>query len=264
MLRLFKKLFGRGTNIPRFQQVKIHKIVIGRFSPRYFVDDEYFQALKKSIGYYGILVPLILAKQAKYYLLVCGRRRFEAAKQLGFKRVPAIVRKMSYVEILETSLLENLHRKDFTKLDIYYGLERLKKVYNDLSLENIASSVGLEPEEIVEASELTKLSCIIQDAIRLGKIDNEQAKIISDVSNPRMLSELIEIIYINKLSLEDTKALTDRILRREPAYITAEGSVHFHSTSCPFALLIPEEKKKKLYSRSEAKKLGKISCMYCL
>ena len=51
---------------------------------------------------------------------------------------------------------------------------------------------------------------------------------------------------------------------KEAAYVTAEASTHFHSPACPFAQLIPDDRREKFYSRKEVAKRGKMPCMQCL
>ena len=54
-------------------------------------EDEKLSLLKTSIQKFGILVPLAVLKQGSKYKLIDGERRYEAAKSLGLKEVPAII-----------------------------------------------------------------------------------------------------------------------------------------------------------------------------
>jgi hypothetical protein len=88
--------------------------------------------------------------------------------------------------------------------------------------------------------------------------------VVAQVSDPDAQLEVIEIVYNEKLAIEDTQELVNRVTGKEPSYVTADQASHFHSPSCPFAQLIPEDRKLKFYSRKDVAKRGKVPCMQCL
>ena len=95
-------------------------------------------------------------------------------------------------------------------------------------------------------------------------ITEEHARLVSDIDDPDVMLEVIEMIYNEKLGIEETHEICSRILRKEPPYVTSEQSVHFHAPSCPFTQLIPEERRMKFYSKKEVARRGKVACMQCL
>ena len=77
---------------------------------------EEFQQLKLSIENEGILSPVHISRhkqKADTYLLVDGRRRFNAIKELGIKTIPAIIVSRKAESDLDViTLVQNIHRKD--------------------------------------------------------------------------------------------------------------------------------------------------------
>lgn len=86
------------------------------------------EALKNSLRTYGLLNPITINSK---YELIAGERRLQAAKQLGWTNINAVVQSnLSDVEELEMELEENNQRKEFTKEELLEGYRRLEKLRN--------------------------------------------------------------------------------------------------------------------------------------
>lgn len=108
----------------RYEMSRLAHIPIGRvlpspFNPRH--EAEGIEDLAASIASVGIIEPLVVAVDkgdTEHVTLVCGNRRFAAAKLAGLKHVPCVV----LPEVGERtqrmiSLVENLHRRDMTHIE---------------------------------------------------------------------------------------------------------------------------------------------------
>jgi hypothetical protein len=124
--------------------------------------------------------------------------------------------------------------------------------------------MGLKLEDVEHAKRLMDLPIPACEALRAGMIEEDHAKIVAEIDDPDVMLEVIEMIYNEKLGVEETREITDRILKKEPSFVTSDQSVHFHSPNCPFTQLIPEERRMKFYSKKEVARRGKIPCMQCL
>ena len=98
----------------------------------------------RSIEEEGILEPLLVRPVDGRYELVVGSRRFEAAKRLGMKTVPAVVKSMPDEEALVVSLVENIQRRDIEPEEEYDALMKLRKLNPALytSTEELARVIG--------------------------------------------------------------------------------------------------------------------------
>ncbi len=86
------------------------------------------EALKNSLRTYGLLNPITINNK---YELIAGERRLQAAKQLGWTNINAVVQNnLSEVEELEMELEENNQRKEFTNEELLDGYKRLEKLRN--------------------------------------------------------------------------------------------------------------------------------------
>ena len=86
------------------------------------------EALKNSLRIYGLLNPITLNSK---YELIAGERRLQAAKQLGWTNINAVIlSNISDVDELEMELEENNQRKEFTDQELLEGYRRLEKLKN--------------------------------------------------------------------------------------------------------------------------------------
>jgi len=77
--------------------------------------------LAKSVGREGLLEPLVVRpsrKELGKYEVVCGLRRYLAAKKAGLETVPCIVKEMDDVEALEAMLIENMERENLSDYEL--------------------------------------------------------------------------------------------------------------------------------------------------
>ena len=67
--------------------------------PRKHFDQELIQSLSESIKKYGILQPILVRKVEDSYEIIAGERRWRAAKSLGLRYVPVIVKEIGDLEL---------------------------------------------------------------------------------------------------------------------------------------------------------------------
>jgi len=86
------------------------------------------QALMESLDARGLMHPLTVNRD---YELIAGHRRLESARRLGWDTIEVrVVDASDELGMLELELEENLHRLDFTALELATARERLEKLRN--------------------------------------------------------------------------------------------------------------------------------------
>ena len=264
ILRTFFGFFGRSPKKERLSHVPVAQIKDNPMQPRRYIMADAHEDLKMSIAQYGVIVPIIVNPNSKGYILVAGQRRLKAVRALGMETIPAIVRKLNRKQMMEMSFIENLHREDLSQVDVVKMFDRVRKNYPALSEEELAVAMGLDEEGLQHARSLLDLPVPALEAMRAGMINEDQALIIAEIDDLEVMSTVIDTIYAEKFDAEGTQEFVDRILHKPPRFISNEDSPHFHSPACPFALLIPDTKRARFYSKREAGLRGKIACMQCL
>jgi len=134
------------------------KLFVGESNVRKSVGD--LTELKLSIEEKGILQPILVRPKSNKFEVVVGSRRFEAAKSLGLKKVPAIIRPLSDAEALSVSLVENIQRNDLELEEEAEGVLRLMKLdpKRFASVKAVAKTLGRSESavrELLDAYELT-------------------------------------------------------------------------------------------------------------
>ncbi len=112
--------------------------------------------LLDSIRELGITQPLIARASAtniQRLELVAGERRLRAAKELGLKMVPVMVRTLTDQQAEEESLVENLGRVNLTPVEEANAFKRMMELTNGAgeriyTVEALAKKIGREPWEI--------------------------------------------------------------------------------------------------------------------
>jgi ParB family chromosome partitioning protein len=104
------------------EYIETMNIRSSEINPRKTFDEDSINELAKSIIEVGILQPIIVRlshfkKGTESYELVCGERRWRAAKVAELSTVPAIIRELKDQEALDLMITENLQRKDVSPLE---------------------------------------------------------------------------------------------------------------------------------------------------
>lgn len=128
--------------------------------------------LTKSIKEKGILQPLTVVKNGvKYYNVVAGNRRLEAAKAAGLKTCPCIVSDMNEKEQAAVMLIENMQRKNLTPYEEGRGVQMCLDL--GISETDLAKKTGFSRDTIRHRKRLAELD---QEKLR-NKCNNGQVSI---------------------------------------------------------------------------------------
>jgi ParB family chromosome partitioning protein len=134
------------------------KLFVGESNVRKSVGD--LTELKLSIQEKGILEPLLVRPLKNRFEIVVGSRRYEAAKSLGLKKVPVIIKPMSDTEALSLSLVENVQRTDLEleeEAEAVLKLMKLdpKRFANSKAVAKVIGRSENSIRELLDAYELT-------------------------------------------------------------------------------------------------------------
>ncbi len=107
-------------------EIDIDKLKIGKINVRKNPGD--ISELAKSIEQIGILEPLLVRPDAREYDVIAGTRRLAAAKKIGLKKIPCIIRDMDDETAMIVSLTENVQRGDLGEEEIVEAYLILRKL----------------------------------------------------------------------------------------------------------------------------------------
>jgi ParB/RepB/Spo0J family partition protein len=98
-------------------------IVPNPLQPRKVFDEEELKSLAESIGFHGVLQPIlvrpgpVISTGERGFYLIAGERRWRASGIAGLYEVPVIVRQVSELQGGVIAAVENLQRVDQTPLE---------------------------------------------------------------------------------------------------------------------------------------------------
>jgi len=180
------------------------------FQPRKNFDKEKMEELKESIKKHGIIQPIVVRKMANGYEIVAGERRLKAAKEIGLKRIPAIIKTFNNEKSLEIALVENIQREDLNPVEQANAFKRLIDEFN-LTQQELAEVTGKSRALVANTIRLLKLNPEIQKNISEGKISFGHAKLLLSIEDEEVQRAVCDRIIANDLSVRDTERLIKNI-----------------------------------------------------
>lgn len=154
--------------------VPIEKIQVTTGNPRKVMDPVKLDELASSIRERGILQPLVCRISGESYELIAGRRRLEAAKLIGLREVPVVLRETDDADVQFDQVVENLQREDMSVEDKYQAFNKMK--VEGLTIANISKRTGVNATTISSILALENLSADIR---RRGDIDEYPKQLIA-------------------------------------------------------------------------------------
>jgi len=154
-----------------YQCVPVDQLIESPINPRKSWNPEKQKELEDSVRLKGILEPLLVRKQKGNggFEVVVGGRRLRAAKKLGLKVVPVLVKDYKDEEIREIQLIENLQKEDMEPLDEAQTYQELVKE-NKLTVDEISERIGKNPTHVYRRYRLVYLVPEAKELLRAGKL----------------------------------------------------------------------------------------------
>jgi ParB family chromosome partitioning protein len=171
------------------RELPVGEIEPNRFQPRRAFDPAALEDLKRSLGASGLLQPVVVRETDGGYELVAGERRWRAARDLGWKRIPAVVREVDDRTLLTLALVENLQRASLSPIDEAEGYERLGREFG-LSHGEIAERVGRDRSTVANAVRLLRLPKVVQALLDSSALSAGHARALLSVENEREILRL--------------------------------------------------------------------------
>ncbi|MEK7698797.1 MAG: ParB/RepB/Spo0J family partition protein [Planctomycetota bacterium] len=175
--------------------------------PRDVFDDKELQGLMESIQKHGVLQPVLVKPLQHGYMLIAGERRWRAAKQLGLKEIPAIVRQVDDTNSLEIALVENIQRESLNPMEKAKGFQELMSKFK-LTHEEIAKAMGKDRSSITNYMRLLDLPEAIQEHVSRGTLSMGHARALLPLRDKGTQMRLCERIIKEGLSVRNTEAIT--------------------------------------------------------
>jgi ParB family chromosome partitioning protein len=157
--------------------------------PRKHFDEGELTELANSIRTHGVLQPILVRPiPGGKYEIVAGERRWRAAQRAGLHSIPAVIRELNEVEVLEIAIVENVQRTDLNPIEEAQGFQALIDRFGRTQ-EEIAEAVGKSRPHIANMLRLLKLPDDLQEMVRDGRLSSGHARAILTAPDQRALAQ---------------------------------------------------------------------------
>jgi ParB family chromosome partitioning protein len=212
--RGLEALLGAGTveeaeREGSLRELPVADIKPNRYQPRRAFDPEQLKELKESIAASGLIQPIVVrpATRGDGYEIVAGERRWRAAKELGWKKVAAVVRDVDEPTLLTLALVENLQRASLSPIDEAEGYDRLARQFH-LSQAQIAHAVGRDRSTVANAIRLLDLPKSVQALLDSGALTAGHARALLSLEDDREMSRVAREAVAHGWSVRETERQT--------------------------------------------------------
>lgn len=192
-----------GDDDNRIHQIALSALNPSSYQPRDYFDDDSIKELASSILEHGLLEPLIVKRAGSGYEIICGERRYRAAKLAGLTELPCLVRDVVDEKAYAIALIENIQRESLNPIELAIALEQMMEECG-MTQEQVAASVGKSRSAVANYLRLTTMNEQVQEALRRGDINFGHAKLIVGFDDVTQL-ELCSIITKKQLSVRATE-----------------------------------------------------------
>jgi len=177
------------------------------FQPRRIFDEDKIDELAQSIKEHGVFQPIILKKVKSGYIIVSGERRFRAAKKVGLKTIPSIIRQYEESKVAEIALAENLQRENLSPIE---EAEAYKVVMRTLKLTqaDLATKIGKSRSHVTNMLGLLNLPVEVQDMLLTNQISMGHARALSKLEENDKIIKIARSIIEKQLSVRQIEDLT--------------------------------------------------------
>jgi ParB family chromosome partitioning protein len=178
--------------------------------PRQSFDDAALEELARSLKSQGVLQPVVVRPSAGgYYELVAGERRWRAAQKAGMHQIPAVIRDVPDVNLLELALIENLQREELNAIE---EAEAYRILIEDLNLTQgeVAERVGKQRTTVANTLRLLQLPVRVQNLLKAKQLSMGHARALLALEDPRAIEALADRVVSDGLSVREVEARAKR------------------------------------------------------
>ena len=175
--------------------------------PRTIFEEAALKELMVSIKEIGILQPPVVREvSGGRYELIMGERRYRAAKAVGLKTIPVIIRQTPDNELLREALIENIHRSQLNPLEEGAAYAQLLSDFN-CTHEELATKLGRSRPHLSNTMRLLTLPQAVQKRVAIGIISAGHARALLGLTDAAEIEKLANRIVAENLSVRSVEEI---------------------------------------------------------
>ena len=196
-----------GKEVGQQNEIDINLISPNPKQPRTVFDEAALKELMVSIKEIGILQPPVVREvSGGRYELIMGERRYRAAKAVGLKTIPVIIRQTPDNELLREALIENIHRSQLNPIEEGAAYAQLLSDFN-CTHEELATKLGRSRPHLSNTMRLLSLPPTVQNRVALGIISAGHARALLGLTDATEIEKLANRIVAENLSVRSVEEI---------------------------------------------------------
>lgn len=187
--------------------------------------------LKKSIQDVGLLQPIVISKEN---VLIAGNHRLQAFKELGYDKIPVVIKDVDQMKAEMMEIDENLIRYQLSPLEVSKQLKQRKEIYEILhpnstleviTMENLSKRNNFAPKENIISSEKSftqdvaektgKSQRTIQQSLQIANNLTDEA--VDRIKGTKLENNKTALLEIARIAPEEQVAKVEELLNKDVA-----------------------------------------------
>ncbi len=186
--------------------IDINLVDANPWQPRTEFELNALHELAESIKVHGLIQPITVRKVDERYQLISGERRLRASKIAQLTHLPAYIRSVDDMQMIEMALVENIQRENLNSMEVALSYQRLIDECN-ITQDQVSERVGKSRSAITNYLRLLKLPTPIQIYVRDNKISMGHARALLSIDDADVQVSVCNDIISNDLSVRQVETL---------------------------------------------------------
>lgn len=184
----------------------VEKIRPNPYQPREDFKVEEMQDLVNSIQEKGVIQPILVRRKGDAFELIAGERRLRAAKEIGLKNIPVVIKDVDDKDSLELALIENIQRQQLNTIEEARAYQYLINKFQ-MTQEKISQVLGKSRVAVTNILRILKLPLEIQDELKNDRITYGHARALLEVEDINNQRRLVQQVISKSLSVRELENL---------------------------------------------------------
>jgi len=167
--------------------------------------------LEHSIREKGLIQPIVVRRSGDKFQVICGHRRLQACRNLGWKSIPALLVEASDKSAFEMAITENVQRSSLDPLEEAEAFRRYISSYGWGGVSELARRIGKSEEYVSHRVLLLDLPPSVREKISRRQLSASEATELLWLKDRDQQEKLSEIIVREGLSFRDVRAAVKKI-----------------------------------------------------
>ncbi len=211
------------------REINIDAIRANPYQPRTVWNQEELADLAESIKANGIIQPIIVRPAGAGFELIAGERRLRAAQLASLTTIPALVRAATDEQLLELSLIENIHRADLNPIERAKAYQNYLNTFS-LTQAEAAERLGENRSVIANYLRLLDLPDEVKQMLAEGRLTMGHARAMLALPTDELRRKLANRAMAGRLSVREV----ERLVR---TYLAGTGQAKTTARSKPAHIL---------------------------